>query len=235
MTSLKHRIQQSLNGLQFHYDVFPGLRYQPLPWLGYDKADRGVGTLERWRAMEREIAVRPGASAMDLGCNVGFFVFSLAKMGFQTIGVEGDDIYWRIARHAARKMDLANVGLLNMYVTPQSVDLLPKTDVVIFLSVFHHWARYFGFDKATEMLARLWDHCGSQLFFDTGENEMPDYYNLPDMGPDAGQWIRDFLHKTCKGSDVKLLGKFKAFAPGGNERKNVAMRSLFCVQRADMA
>jgi len=221
-----------MDGVQFRYDVFPGLRYQPLPWLGLKDADRGSGTVERWKVIAHEIQVRPNASAMDIGCNVGFFVFSLAKLGFETIGVEGDDIFWRIARHAARRMEAGNVGLLNMYVTPKNIDLLPKTDVIIFLSVFHHWSRYFGFEEAATMLSKLWDHCGSQMFFETGENEMPGYYNLPDMGSESGPWLHDFLARVCRASEVTYLGQFKAFAPGGNEKEAVVMRNLFCLRKA---
>jgi hypothetical protein len=118
-----------------------------------------------------------------------------------------------------------------MAVTPQTIRLLPHVDLVVCLSVHHHWSRYFGFDTATNMLSELWDKCAVAMFFETGESEMPARYNLPSMEPSSREWLANYLTQTCRGAEVRHLGVFKAFAPGGSETKNVVSRNLFQVVR----
>ena len=52
---LRTRVQHIIDELQFRFDVWPTLYYQPLPWLGFDTAKRGAGTVARWTAIEASI------------------------------------------------------------------------------------------------------------------------------------------------------------------------------------
>jgi hypothetical protein len=86
---LRQAVQSVLDRLQFYFDVFPGLEYQPLPWLGLPNARRrGTGTVQRWRAIEKAIARYPCSSAIDLGCDVGLFSFSMASLGIPVLAVD---------------------------------------------------------------------------------------------------------------------------------------------------
>ena len=103
--SLKQRLQQSLiDPLQFQFDVFPGLRYQPLPWVGLRDSNRGSGTTMRWEAMKPVIAASGSRTALDIGCNVGFFCFALAELGVAAIGVDAAPRELRIATFARRRL-----------------------------------------------------------------------------------------------------------------------------------
>lgn len=228
-TFLQERV---LDPLQFRYDVFPGLPYQPLPALGMVDARRSDGTAERWGVIKERIQGAAVGSAMDVGCQVGYFGFALAANGVPTLGVDLEEKSLRIARYAARKTGTDNVGFLSMAVSPKTVDLLPEVDMVLAMSIWHHWVRVYGFESATTILGRLWERCRVTMFFETGESEMPADYRLPDFVPTPREWLTSYLQETCRGAEVVHLGRFKAFAPGGDNTRNTVLRSLFQVNRA---
>lgn len=229
---MRQQIQHNLiDPLQFQIDVFPGLRYQPLPWIGYPEANRGSGTSQRWDVMKPIVEQSNSRTALDIGCNVGFFCFAMAEMGLATVGVEGLAKEFRIAAYARRKLRAAHVGLLSLHVAPATVGLLPACDTVLLLSVWHHWVRSYGLTAATSMLRDVWQRTGKLLFFETGESEMPAEYGLPAMTPSPLLWLTGYLSETCAGGTVRSLGQMKAFAPGGSETLAVASRNLFVVAR----
>lgn len=228
---IRRFFQVVIDRIQFYYDVFPGLPYQPLPWLGYHEARRGIGCNDRWAAMKTIISSNSISSALDLGCNVGYFSFSLEELGIATIGVEMDDRFFRIARYAAKINNTKKVGFLSMEINNDTAHLLPKVDLILLLSVWHHWVKYYGLDAATKLLATIWEHCEELMFFETGEKEMPPCYCLPAMTPTAQEWLTNYLIDTCKNSNVHHVGTFKAFAPGGNESQHIVERNLFRLSR----
>jgi hypothetical protein len=231
LTHLKQAVLSILDRCQFYLDVLPGLQYQPLPWLGLHDARRGIGTMQRWTAIKEALSKYSCSSAIDIGCNVGFFSLSIAELGVPVLAVDNHEPYLRIGRHVLKRTGINNVAFINIDVNPYTMKLLPNADTVLFLSVFHHWVRIFGFSAATQMLKRLWDKCNVVMFFETGEAEMPACFGLPEMKPTCQQWIENYLSSVCKASTVKHLGRFKAFGPGGDEMEYVVERNLFEVCR----
>lgn len=229
---IRNIVQNGIDRIQFHLDVFPGLPYQPLPWIGLRKSRRGIGTEDRWDAISSAISDTPIWSALDIGSNAGFFSFKTGQNNIPTIGVEMDDRLLRIARYTAKRLNTDNVSFLGMVVNNRNVHLLPTVDLVLLLSVWHHWVQNFHLDAATELLATIWSKCRSSLFFESGESEMPEEYGLPEMTPTPKEWLASYLHRSCPGSEVHHLGAFKAFGPGGNEKENVIFRNLFQVKRS---
>jgi len=224
-------LQRGIDRLQFLYDVFYGLQYQPLPWIGIGRAQRGQGTEERWIAIDKHLGNYSISSAMDIGCNVGYFCFSLAAKGIPTLGVEMNDRYFRIAKYTNQKIKTSKIALCNMTVNIDTVRLLPNVDAILLLSVWHHWVRYYGFQIATKMLSCVWAKCNKIMFFETGESEMPSEFSLPNMGSTPETWLKEYLASVCSNSKVTNLGQFKAFSPGGSETRNVVKRNLLAIIR----
>jgi SAM-dependent methyltransferase len=231
--SIRDRVQHAIDALQFRFDVFPALVYQPLPWLGLKKAKRGIGTEARWGAIEAALRDEVIDSAVDIGCNTGYFCFSLAAKGIPTLGVERDDRFLRIAQYAANKMRAHSVGFCKMDLTPDTIRLLPQADLVLLLSVWHHWVRSYGLEAASEMLTEVWQKSQKVLFFETGEVEMSADFGLAMLRASPRQWLEDFLYAMCAEAHVTWLGTFKAFAPQGNETQKVVYRNLFKITRQD--
>ena len=222
--------QRAIDELQFRFDVFPTLHYQPLPWLGLNTAKRGEGTEARWQAIEQSLD-NSIKTALDIGCNVGYFCFSLALKRIPTLGVDMDDRLLRIARYAARKIQVPGAGFCNLLIDRNTVALLPQADLVLLLSVWHHWVRAYGLEDASQMLAAVWKRSNKVLFFETGEAEMPPEFGLLALKTSARAWLEDYLRATCSDATVTWAGSFKAFAPHGNEVEKVAYRNLFKLVR----
>ena len=179
--------------------------YQPLPQLGISlkKAGQEQRVIKRWEAIEKALPEEV-SSAMDIGCNVGYYVFSLASRGCFVLGIEAGPIYHFFSFHAKEALGLGNVALAQTFLKPNNVKALPEVDCVLLLAVFHHWCRAFGKDAALEMLDVIYKKAGKALFFETGEQGENYAPSLPDMGESPEQWMRElFLSKGCK--EVKVI------------------------------
>lgn len=166
-------------------------------------------------------------TALDVGCNAGWFTLNLARLGIATTGVEADPPMYRTAILAARAARPPRPAILVLRIDPTSVCQLPSADVVLLLSVWHHFVRDFGIAAADGILAELWQRTGRALFFDTGESECEEEFGLPAMGDDPRGWIARHLAAVCAGGAVTMLGEHDAFAPDGTE----CTRGLFLVER----
>jgi hypothetical protein len=238
-TLKRQRLDNWLDWLRFRVDSFPRsarlqhlsqVHYQPTPILGMNDAGRAEGSATRWAAMTAALdagGVLSG-TALDIGANTGFFSLGFARRGFPTMAVEPMPSAYRTAIYAARHAHLdEQVAVLVMTVTPQNIDLLPSADVTLFLSLWHHFVRFYGLGDATKMLETIWAKTRRVFFFETGESEMPDFFGLPEMTPDARSWLTEFLGGHCPGGTVEHLGLHQAF----DAERRPAERNLFIVRR----
>ena len=104
-------------------------------------------------------------------------------MGVTTVALEPAPPNYRTALLAVRLTDLDNVGVLAFGVNADTVELVPPADATVFLSLWHHLVKMQGLQTATDITARLWKGTGKVMFFDTGEDEMDDSFNLPGDDP----------------------------------------------------
>lgn len=233
-----HRTRNALNRIlsrvQFAIDTYPRKNaYQPLPWLAIDGARRAVGSQKRWEAIWAEVQRHNPAGAMDIGCNIGFFSIHLARKGITTLGLESNARFFRTAAHAKRQLNCHNLNLQLGEISPATIHLLPRVDVCLCLSVWHHWVRHWGLDAANRILEGIWDRTGQVLFFDTGQSEMPKLYRLPEMVPDPQTWLINYLGSIVgPRNEVTCLGSFPAFEPGKREEDGIVERCLFVARRA---
>lgn len=224
-------IANALDQLTFRVNTFPIPDYQPIPWLGIHRARRGEGTDSRLKAICDMIQRQGCKSCVDIGCNSGFFAITLAEMGLNVIGIEGDPRYVQIMNHTIRRTSKRNVGVLAIQLSLENAELIPVVDCILFLSVWHHVVMNKGLVEATDLLRRIWDKTEKVLFFETGELEMPLRYNLPEMRPEPKEWITGYLVESLCGAEVFHLGTHMAFAPDGKR----ATRNLFaCVRRGNV-
>lgn len=233
----RRHIDDPFDRLRFRIDTFPRrgplrrlawVDYQPLPWLGLSDAERGEGTLSRWAEIRPWVERTGCGTALDLGCDRGFFAISMACSGLSVIGVEPDPPAQRTALFAMRRMNLANAGVLAMWISPATVDLLPSADAVLFLSLWHHLVLAHGLEHATGMLSAIWERSRKLMFFDTGESEMPPEYGLPAMTPTPREWLAGYLADACHGGEIVHCRTHDAYAPDGAR----CSRNLFAVIRA---
>jgi hypothetical protein len=227
-------VNRYLDRLRFFLDGYPaqdGLlghaaytRYQPLPWLGRGGGVRAQSTYTRWSAIESALADLPRArTARDIGCNAGFFTVSLALQGIDTVGIEPDPVFARTAQYVVRQVAPSKGSIWSLELRPSNISLLPSTDITVFLSVWHHFVRLHGLSAATEMLRTIWGTTRLALFFESGEDDVPKSFGLPEMTPTPREWLAAFLARECETGVVLSLGEHEGFYG--------APRTLFAVVR----
>ncbi len=97
-----------------------------------------------------------GWSALDIGCNAGFYAFELARRGAHVVGIDHDEHYLTQARWAAREFELdervefRRMGVYDLGATSERYDL------VLFMGVLYH-LRYplLGLDLVARCVKRL--------------------------------------------------------------------------------
>ena len=198
-------------------------KYQPLPWIGKVSVKRDESTIARWEAIKREITIQKG-SAMDIGCNLGFFVLSLAEMGFYAIGIDMDHSFKVISQYVQKKKGLGNSAFSTMKTTPDNIETLPAVDIVIFLSVWHHWIKAFGHEQAREMFKTLWKKTNQTLFFESGEDSEIKRLGIKE---EPMVWLKRELREICDGGSIRVLGTFDK----GAHKKKRQDRTLFAITR----
>ncbi len=118
--------------------------------------------LYKWRRMMPYLPGNlRGRTALDIGCNAGFYSFELARRGAVVTAIDTGERYLRQAAWAAARLGLAgrirfeHMGVYDLAALGQSFDL------VLFLGVFYH-LRYplLGLDIVTSV-------CRRRLFFQT--------------------------------------------------------------------
>lgn len=209
LTKVNQFIQFRIDTTRFIVDK-PKYDYQPLPWLGIKNAKtRGEATYERWNAIKGHLD--NNSSLKDIGCCVGFFCHSAAdELSMDTVGIDMNDRFLRIANRA--KSNIQNgykEVFFNLKVDMHTVKLLPKTDSTILFSVWHHWVYFYGLDNATKILKSVWESTNNVLFFESGEEETKDEFNLP-FDKEASVWLQEYLVKNLDDAEIKVLGRFEA-------------------------
>ena len=219
-------IDGAFDWVRFKIDTFGAADYQPIADAeGDTRVDRRVeGTISRWESIAPLAHALGVRTAVDIGCNVGWFSLRLADLGITTVGVEGHPPLYRTAMNLASRRSSGRMSVLAMHVTPETVKLVPHADCILFLAVWHHLVRRQGQEAADIVLRELWGRAERILFFETGETpEMPGIYRLPPMDPTPSSWIHEHLERNCPGGEILELG-LHASSPA-------YARSLFAVTR----
>ena len=149
-------------------------------------------------------------SVLDIGCNLGYFVFRMAERGGFWIGIDWGRNELMIAQATAYLNDVRNVAFSRIEVDEISVKRLPNVDMVICLSVFHHWVNRYGQKQALDMMTSLSQCAKKYLVFESGQPEeidKPWSKKLSFMIPNGFTWIQEFLLRLGF-NEVQSVGQF---------------------------
>jgi tRNA (mo5U34)-methyltransferase len=93
----------------------------------------------KWRELEPCLPDDlSGWSALDIGCNAGFYTFELARRGADVVGIDLDEHYLRQARWAAERLGLTDrveFRQMQVYDLGRGEALY---DLVLFMGVLYH-------------------------------------------------------------------------------------------------
>jgi tRNA (mo5U34)-methyltransferase len=97
-----------------------------------------------------------GWTALDVGCNAGFYAFELAKRGARVTGIDVEPLFLRQAEWAAREFGVAHQVEFRRMAVYDLARTHETFDLVLFMGVLYH-LRYpmLGMDLVTEKVGRL--------------------------------------------------------------------------------
>ena len=165
-------------------------------------------------------------STLDIGCNEGFFTFKMAERGGLCIGIDWGYDQIQNACDIAHHYKINNAVFARMEIDEDNINSLPKVDVIICLSIYHHWARKFGEDVANNMLEKLAERSNRFMIFETGQPNETDAQwrkDLDFMGSDYDSYIKNLLQQVGF-KKIKFLGEH-------NTTVSSEPRSLFLAEK----
>ncbi len=111
----------------------------------------------KWRQIAPYVpASLEGWSALDIGCNGGFYTVELARRGAQVVGLEPDAHYLRQAAWAIDTLELAEQVELRQDSVYSLLSSSERFDLVLFMGVFYHLRHpLLALDLVASRLARL--------------------------------------------------------------------------------
>ena len=169
--------------------------YQPLPAPEMDGDWKLVRRCsDRFAMMRRFLEERgiagDGRRSLDLASSYGWFVSAFRDLGFSAHGVERDEVAVRVGRVGYRLApDSVRVMSLERFLRGNE----ERFDVVLFLSILHHFVIGRESGAATELIRLVDRACSGVLFFDTGEeHEGWMAGKLPGWNADfVERWLRE--------------------------------------------
>ena len=203
-------------------------RYQPRCGVDDQRAEAVRPTTARWEAIAPHLPTT--GSALDVGCNNGFFTFKLAERGLLSLGVDTNTNAIATARLLGVRNDPPRAGFARLDLTPRTAASLPGVDVVLCLSVFHHLVRHQGLEDATEVMAVLASKTRRLMVFETGQADEVSkswWRELAFMGEDPQGWVGQFL----TGLGFERVQQIASF-PG---HKNAIERALVVAEKPPLA
>jgi tRNA (mo5U34)-methyltransferase len=111
----------------------------------------------KWQALAPHLPLRlDGWTALDIGCNAGYYSFELARRGAQVTAIDVDPHYLRQAEWAARQLDLEKTIEFRQLQVYDLASEARQFDLVLFMGVFYH-LRYplLGLDIVARRTRRL--------------------------------------------------------------------------------
>jgi hypothetical protein len=170
-----------------------------------------------------KVSKQNGGSYLDIGSQIGYFVFKMAEMGYYSIGIEQNSNSVHYARTLANYLKMDNVSFSQLELNPTTVKSLPKFDVISILNVYHHLLHFQGRKNADSIMKTLASKTNKVLFFESGQPEEKGLYWSDGVkkvsGDNYDKWAVLFL---------KSLGFKKVIKIGNNSTHlNKARRSLF--------
>ncbi len=229
INSLLIKISKLLSYLRFIIQTRIGVLkdYQPHPFKDNTSSKLKRNCYDRLREINSRLPIdRENYSYLDIGCHTGFFLFKLVnkKTGFG-LGIDHGITEIMTATQIANNYNYKNINFMNFEINPNNVNSLPDFDVVIFLSIFHHLVRYYGKDKAINILSLIAIKTKKYLIFETGQpNEDSNWAKeLNFMGKNHNEWIKNKLIEL----NFKEINYDKEFSTSVSDIK----RTLFIAKK----
>lgn len=177
------------------------------------QATERVDNEQRTEILRQHISARD-ENLLDIGCADGVLTRRLSKAGLFSIGIEQNEL--RLEKAQKKERFKNNVRFIRYEITPENIHNLPSFDIVLLLTVYHHWGRNYGWDVAEGMLKQLAEKA-DKLFFEPPGTELEaidfDYQREDSIEEYYYKYIDDVFDGRV---EIKHIGT--ADYMGGNRR-----------------
>jgi hypothetical protein len=200
---------------------------QPIGAFDYPGTARVKGpqsSAQRWDLIDDQLdGVQ---TALDIGCNAGYFSFKLAVRGVFVHAFEPlqelAEVVWVAGRHAAGG---ERIALSRLMVDKDTIHLLPRVDCVLLMSVMHYWVEAYGWPAAWQMLAEIWSRAERVMFFEIPNPVQNSKMSKPlsmmgSTDAECEQFLSNELGRLT-GAEVTLLGYIRSDFRGQDEKRHL--------------
>ena len=122
-----------------------------------------------------------------------------------------------------RHSGLADCGFLLMDVKPDDVQRLPSFDVVLLLSVHHHWLRAYGPEQTEGMLRGLAEKTGRAMIFEAPSRRVRYGDHAPDFVDNDEVSVNVYLRSYLTRDAGRPLQQDRASRQGSVRRRTRAL------------
>lgn len=129
--------------------------------------DQRIDNQKRWSFIKPHISNHD--TCLDVGCASGYFTAKCANEGLLTIGLDDLSQSSERLQNAWKRGDIPNVAFGNWRIKPDNVQNIPRFDVILLMSIYHHFVKAYGIADANYMVKELGKKSDILIF------EMPAY------------------------------------------------------------
>lgn len=183
---------------------------------------------ERFDRIGSAIPDRAG-NALDLGCNLGDISALCARRGLWTVGMDRSAEYVNAARHRHRNTPGCTFTVFDL--APRDLTRLPVFDVVLTLSVYHHWVMDYGYAAAVEMLRDATRLAGQVLIFESPSRRSRYGEHPPDFVDNDEVTVPAYLAAFLATELGDLASRIVALGKAGCVGEREPYRWCFAVHR----
>lgn len=182
----------------------------------------------RWALVSAHIP--PGSSSLlDLGSNLGDFTARAAQSGLWSVGVEMSSKLVEQAR--ARHREVPNCAFMCGTFSLADSIKIPSFDVILVLSVHHHWHARFGAEIAREMLQNIIKRTNKALIFEGTSRTTRYEVDMPDFIANDEDSVTCYYTKYLKEAVGALSGEIRPLGKAACVGEREPYRWMYAVMR----
>lgn len=197
--------------------------------LGGDPyADRRSDNDERWEFIRSHLS-DSDSSLIDVGCAEGEFVSRAAEHGMAATGYDLN--VKRITAAKKRHSNLSNASFNVLQFDPDNISELPNADVILFLTIHHHWEASYSVEESITMFKYLMDRSDKLFYEPPGHLKMMDLSSSEPLDPDDSvEWYKSHLNDLF-GGQIRIVDHAMFEYRENETRKD----PLFCLDTSEFS
>ena len=133
--------------------------------MTYQTKQHSIATLQNLESIRRFVSTKVN-KIVDIGCNEGILALSLARSGFDVVGIEANPRFSSVAIENAREpLAYGSFSVVSKAISSENLDLLDAADCICLLSVHHQFVSNLGLEEGNKLLLEIFKRAKLQFFF----------------------------------------------------------------------